>query len=1615
MGNKIRNILLGFLAIVVSAISIVVILPGQVKLEVTKDHTKLYTYDTPHKDWTLGGTEYVHIVDANGNIIAPTSVEITSRFSTKTQTGSITRTSKFPFNISIRHIYTFNGKLSDVTLVPVYEGITVANPLLKNYTLSYQVADLSTQAHLSKAKSPLIVGKTKVDWEKGYKSAVLDNGRLTVIYPLSKKTQTYDVRLYDPPVTEFSCPFTTDSCGFTGGTAVTSLGLYNATSAFSQFYSPWSNTCTECNISFWVNMGNFSSGNAKFYYATNNGSLANERYYCSSLNASHLSCSPEPGYDYSFSPIPKDTWFNVVIFLNYTSGNSTLYVYNASGSLYSVSSGPKVNKTFTTASHFFAVDTGGWNDHFWFTNFTVIDTLGTGGSGTGNGRVDITGGINFTLNSPLNKTDVTVNVSNVILNVTVFNMNISVTGGGAGTLPQILYNSSFTTSPASDGWAMGSWTHTTNGGGVINNTADSGGAAWTQNLNLSNMTNGYNISLNMSMTNFTNAKIWFGTNSGTQDGDRILLERNGNGGTQVNVKHDGGAFGSITVNANQYLIVDIFVNLSAGNVTVCSGGSCWNNVLANSHLTINGSYIAFVPGQNMTPNNGGNLLDQFGWNISNINVTNTGNPYTLPGSSSNSTLNVSFYSSGNVLLYNISGVANGSTVTFNWTGLSPSSQYTWYATIRTERNVLNVTPLTFNTSANVVPGNLTVILVTPAANTSVAKNNFFTFTINVTCTGVGDCGNVNAYLDPVIIQNNTFPFGRNSDCGGGTTCQAWVNQMADDLWTDTVTCGFNTVQPMCVSRWYINEQSNAVSNYHNCYNSPPNGASCTLAAPSNVPFVTDEGGNTVLIMALQSNQTRFELVRNFTNFIRMPTKNNLQCWTGYINGVQAYNTYADLCSVSDSASDASVRILGAYSIACAKQRSGEWLNGTGGFNVDYCADFVEQGKNIWGYGTASHGEVKLLPNGNYFLCNGYNNRGSDGTSGACPTVFQSFRSDYYEIWALADWAEFMGNDTLMDGVNDMLYTYNASMVGGVPVPFGKTARFGSDGLTGYRCDEGPDNCATATGVYINMPDTFRAPMAVGTYLANHPENIPSDLNQSIFVAINNQFGSGNSTFCPNCAKPVEIYANITAGNLVKKLDVPQGFHRYRGIGMWVPIAVRFNGTWTQLAIYNLTVGTDGYDSSTHQFFGTGYMDAYYSTFAIRAIAVASGMMQHNTYAIMGSEDGPVPYNKNGSLVSETVGAVPFYTVNSNPQTGSCLTGMTNTSSCLVTWSVNATGDIGSVWTFNAFATASGVVTNTSQNISITIIAADTTAPSGNISSTVTNETIVVKGNASEAVNMSVQFGSTINLLDGTVTNTTFANVNYVTIPVLTQLTTKYFNVTLCDILGNCNTTGPYSNTTTDVLAPFIFNISVTPLTGTTALFTWTTDELSTSDINMGPTVALGSITLNSTPTIQHRVIATGLVSSTLYYVNLSSTDSSGNIRVNGTHNFTTNASVVSYTFCPGISAVHFLGNVNLFNFTTQKITDYNISALNQSTCLFTISNTGSNTYNFTAKTNDTTTANQKIYCGETMATRVELNATPVVVISNALNGNVSCWSDWINLTPSNVKDFNITINSTLVS
>ncbi len=93
----------------------------------------------------------------------------------------------------------------------------------------------------------------------------------------------------------------------------------------------------------------------------------------------------------------------------------------------------------------------------------------------------------------------------------------------------------------------------------------------------------------------------------------------------------------------------------------------------------------------------------------------------------------------------------------------------------------------------------------------------------------------------------------------------------------------------------------------------------------------------------------------------------------------------------------------------------------------------------------------------------------------------------------------------------------------------------------------------------------------------------------------------------------------------------------------------------------------------------------------------------------------------------------------------------------------------------------------------------------------------------------------------------------------------------------------------DSTAPVISNVQASGITASSAVITWTTDELSTSTVEYGTSTSYGSTVSQYALTTSHSVTLTGLTNNTAYDFRVKSTDSYNNEGVSPNYSFTTSA------------------------------------------------------------------------------------------------------------------------------
>ena len=202
---------------------------------------------------------------------------------------------------------------------------------------------------------------------------------------------------------------------------------------------------------------------------------------------------------------------------------------------------------------------------------------------------------------------------------------------------------------------------------------------------------------------------------------------------------------------------------------------------------------------------------------------------------------------------------------------------------------------------------------------------------------------------------------------------------------------------------------------------------------------------------------------------------------------------------------------------------------------------------------------------------------------------------------------------------------------------------------------------------------------------------------------------------------------------------------------------------------------------------------------------------------------------------------------------------------------------------------------------------DTTPP---VISAVTVGSISTSGAAvswttDEASDSQVDCGPTSSYGASTPLDSTLVLSHSASLSGLAAGTTYHYRVKSHDAAGNLATSADFTFVTAsppDTTPPVISGVGASSITTSGATVSWSTDEVSDSDVDYGTTTAYGSSTpLDSTMVLAHAVALPGLAASTTYHYRVNSRDAAGNLATSGDFVFTTSA--VPDTTAPVISGV----------------------------------------------------------------------------------------------------------------
>lgn len=169
----------------------------------------------------------------------------------------------------------------------------------------------------------------------------------------------------------------------------------------------------------------------------------------------------------------------------------------------------------------------------------------------------------------------------------------------------------------------------------------------------------------------------------------------------------------------------------------------------------------------------------------------------------------------------------------------------------------------------------------------------------------------------------------------------------------------------------------------------------------------------------------------------------------------------------------------------------------------------------------------------------------------------------------------------------------------------------------------------------------------------------------------------------------------------------------------------------------------------------------------------------------------------------------------------------------------------------------------------------TNVSSGNI----TDTTATITWTTEELANSTVNYGNTIGL--GTIVPDSGFDFNHnIGLTGLEQATTYYYQVSSTNEAGNETAYSNIGNFTTMMSAPTISAVSVTNITDTSATINWITNELGNSTVNYGNTTTPPLLpATDATPVYNHAINITELTPDTLYYYDVSSSNSEGTTTV----------------------------------------------------------------------------------------------------------------------------------------
>lgn len=191
-----KKIILGFILIVITATTITLTLPGEVRIKVTGTSSTFYVFE--NGTWISSGVEYNKLYSGN-RLLGGVTKNISTAVSGNSTT--ITRTASYDIGAVIKDTYFFDGSVSDKERFPIRHTVEVINA--SGLIYEYYVSGLDYHG-LTKSltENSMTFGHNmKIEFDSGYSSAIVyEQGYIRIRYPIKSNDSIYNVRLFDPLV-----------------------------------------------------------------------------------------------------------------------------------------------------------------------------------------------------------------------------------------------------------------------------------------------------------------------------------------------------------------------------------------------------------------------------------------------------------------------------------------------------------------------------------------------------------------------------------------------------------------------------------------------------------------------------------------------------------------------------------------------------------------------------------------------------------------------------------------------------------------------------------------------------------------------------------------------------------------------------------------------------------------------------------------------------------------------------------------------------------------------------------------------------------------------------------------------------------------------------------------------------------------------------------------------------------------------------------------------------------------------------------------------------------------------------------------------------------------------